>query len=144
MKCNICLSLCNVQRLTIQNFLIKVIFKALCRASFHSLPSLGFSPNCSRIPGFSFFKVIHTCSCFEPALCPDDTENSTIPIGKQERKEIHVARWVRRTQRRCTNRWTDTVGTEKRRSRREMGQGGVGQMAGGQWKIGYISQWGFN
>ena len=144
MKCNICLSLCNIQRLTTQNFLIKVIFKALCRASFHLFLRWVFLQTVAEYLGSLSSKWYTHAHAFNLLFVRTTPINSTIPIGKQERKEIHVGRWVRRARREHPSRWTDVVGEEKRRSRREMEQGSVGQMAGGRWKIGYISQWGFN
>jgi hypothetical protein len=66
-KCNIRLSLCNIQRLTTQNFLIKVIFKALCRASFRFF-LVGFFSKLQQNTWFLFLQsdthmlVLLTCS----------------------------------------------------------------------------------
>lgn len=77
-KCNICLSLCNIRRLTTQNFLIKVIFKALCRANVRLFLGWLFSPNCSRIP-----KQYTHAHAFNLLFVQTTPKNSTIPSGEQ-------------------------------------------------------------
>lgn len=57
----------------------------------------------------------------------DDTKNNTI-LGKK----IHSGGNKARAERTCTHKLTDRPVAEKRRSRKEMEQGGVDQMVGGQ------------
>lgn len=115
-KCNICLSLCNIQRLTTQNFLIKVIFKALCRASFRLFLGGLFSPNCSRIP--TQYTHAHA---FNLLFVQTTLKNSTTPSGNSEGREYIC--WGPGTGRTLWSKWTWEA-AENRRNGREMGQKG--------------------
>lgn len=61
------------------------------------------------------------------ASASDDTKNNTIL-----RKKIHFGGNKARAERTCTHKLTDRPVAEKRRSRKEMEQGGVDQMVGGR------------
>lgn len=129
MKCNIHLSLCNIQRLTTQNFLIKVIFKALCRASFHLfLCGVILQTVAEYLASLSSATHIHA-HALSLHFCPRRHQKQ-----HNFRKKIHFGGNKERAERTCTHKLTDRPVAEKRRSRKEMEQGGVDQMVGGRRK----------
>lgn len=156
MKCNICLSLCNIQRLTTQYFLLKSFLRHSAEPALFS-SFTGFFSTLEQNTWFLFLQSdTHMLMLLICSLSWRHQKTAQFQLGNSKgrkyicegprRKEIHCGGrgGKESAERTHVSKLTDGVVAEKRRSRREVERGGMGQMAGGQWKIGYISQWDLN